>query len=95
MDQLYRESDVISLHCPLTQNTEKIINRNAHSLMKPAACLIDTSRGQLIHEEVFAEVLNNDIVTGAGIDVLSTETPLEDADCQKLLYDAAYRLGNL
>lgn len=78
LDQLYRESDIISLHCPLTHDTEKMINRNALRLMKPSAYLINTSRGQLIHEEDFAEALNNDTIAGAGIDVLSIEPPSED-----------------
>ena len=78
LEQLYRESDIISLHCPLTQDTEKMINRNALRLMKPTAYVINTSRGQLIHEEDFAEALNNGTIAGAGIDVLSTEPPSED-----------------
>ena len=75
---LLRESDVVSLHCPLTDATQQIINRERLALMKPTALLINTSRGPLIDEHALAEALSTGQIAGAGLDVLSSEPP--DAD---------------
>ena len=76
MDTLFKESDVISLHCPLTPETTKMINAEKISLMKPAAVILNTARGGLIDEDALAEALNRGRIAGAGLDVLSTEPPL-------------------
>lgn len=76
MDTLFRESDVISLHCPLTAETTKMINAEIISLMKPTAVILNTARGGLIDEDALAEALNSGRIAGAGLDVLSTEPPL-------------------
>jgi glycerate dehydrogenase len=73
---LLRESDVISLHCPLTEATKALINEATLSLMKPTAFLINTARGGLIDEQDLANALNNKVIAGAGLDVLSQEPPL-------------------
>lgn len=75
LDELFQTSDVVSLHCPLTSETEKLVNRERLALMKPSAFLINTSRGPLIDEEALAEALNSEQIAGAGLDVLSTEPP--------------------
>ncbi|MDE6246896.1 MAG: D-2-hydroxyacid dehydrogenase [Muribaculaceae bacterium] len=76
MDTLFKESDVISLHCPLTPETTKMINAEKISLMKPTAVILNTARGGLIEEDALAEALNSGRIAGAGLDVLSTEPPL-------------------
>lgn len=78
METLFRESDVISLHCPLTPATNQIVNSEKLSWMKSSAFLINTSRGPLIDESALADALNNGKITGAGLDVLSSEPPPPD-----------------
>lgn len=76
LDQLLAESDVISLHCPLTPTTEKLINAERLSQMKQSAMLINTSRGALINEQDLADALNDRRIAGAAVDVLSVEPPV-------------------
>ena len=78
LDDLFRECDVISLHCPLTQDTKDIINSTRLAMMKPSAILINTGRGGLVNESDLAYALNNGIIAAAGLDVLSTEPPCAD-----------------
>jgi glycerate dehydrogenase len=78
LPELFRESDAISLHCPLTTETKGIINKSNLSLMKSTAFLINTARGPLIIEDDLAEALNNGVIAGAGLDVLSAEPPLPE-----------------
>lgn len=75
MDSLFRESDVISLHCPLTKDTQKLVNRNRLKQMKPTAILINTSRGLVIDEQAVADALNDGTIAAFGCDVLSSEPP--------------------
>ena len=75
LDTLFRESDVVSLHCPLTSQTENMVSRQRLKLMKPSAFLINTSRGPLVDEQALAEVLNTNRIAGAGLDVLGHEPP--------------------
>jgi glycerate dehydrogenase len=77
MDELLSESDFISLHCPLFQETKGLINKATIAKMKKTAFLINTSRGPLIQEDDLAEALNKEIIAGAGLDVLSVEPPKE------------------
>ena len=72
-DEVFRRAEVISLHCPLTPETTKMVNRERLALMKPTALLINTSRGPLIDEEALAEALNAGRIAGAGLDVVSVE----------------------
>lgn len=74
-DELFRRSDVISLHCPLTPETQGMVNAARLALMKPTAFLINTGRGPLIVEQDLADALNNGRIAGAGLDVLSIEPP--------------------
>ncbi|GAA0349153.1 D-2-hydroxyacid dehydrogenase [Bacillus horti] len=76
--ELLAESDVVSLHCPLTQETEKLMNKETLALMKSSSYLINTSRGKLIDEEALAYSLKSGKIAGAGLDVLSVEPPTEN-----------------
>jgi glycerate dehydrogenase len=78
LDELFTASDVISLHCPLTPETTKLVNASRLALMKPTAYLINTARGALIDEPALAKALNNEQIAGAGLDVLTTEPPAAD-----------------
>jgi glycerate dehydrogenase len=71
-------SDFVSLHCPLTPATRNLINSRTLELMKPTAFLINTSRGQLIHEAHLADALHNNRLAGAALDVLAKEPPAID-----------------
>ncbi len=75
MDELFRRSDVLSLHCPLSDETEHLVNKERLEMMKPTAFLINTGRGGLIDEDAVAEALNTGRLAGVGLDVLSTEPP--------------------
>jgi len=77
-EELFRESDVVSLHCPLTPETENLVDQRQLALMKPTSFLINTSRGPLIDESAVAEALNEGRLAGAGLDVLSQEPPAAD-----------------
>lgn len=77
-DRLLTEADILSLHCPLTDNTRHFINRDTLCRMKKTAILINTGRGPLVNEADLAEALNNGTITAAGVDVLSTEPPAAD-----------------
>lgn len=78
LNTLFRESDVVSLHCPLTVETERMVNAERLAMMKPSAFLINTSRGPLIDEAALASALEAEEIAGAGLDVLSTEPPSPD-----------------
>ncbi len=75
VEELLKQADVVSIHCPLTPETTGLINKANLQLMKPTAFIINTSRGPIIVDEDLAEALNNDVIAAAGLDVLSTEPP--------------------
>lgn len=77
-ERFFSECDAITLHCPLTDDTHHLINRDTLALMKPSAFLINTGRGPLIDETALAEALRNRVIAGAGLDVLSVEPPSAD-----------------
>ena len=78
LDELFKECDVVSLHCQLTSDTLELVNASRLALMKPSAILINTGRGPLINEKDLADALNEGRIAGAGLDVLSTEPPRKD-----------------
>lgn len=78
LSELLQQSDVVSLHCPLTETTKGMINSENLRQMKPNAILLNTSRGPLVIDDDLANALNNGIIAGAGIDVLSVEPPAAD-----------------
>jgi glycerate dehydrogenase len=75
VETLFRQSDVVSLHCPLTAATERLVNSERLSWMKPSAFLLNSSRGQLIDEAALAKALDSGAIAGAGLDVLTVEPP--------------------
>lgn len=78
LDELFAESDVVSLHCPLTQQTRNIVNADRLARMKREALLLNTARGPLVDEQALADALNGGIIAGAGLDVLCDEPPMAD-----------------
>lgn len=78
MEKLLTESDVISLHCPLSEQTEQLVDRDFLARMKPGALLINTARGGLVDETALADALRSGHLGGAALDVLSVEPPPAD-----------------
>lgn len=78
VEEVLRESDVVSIHSPLTPETKGLINAERLHLMKRTAFLINTARGPIVKDNDLAEALNNDVIAGAGLDVLTTEPPEHD-----------------
>ncbi|KUJ82583.1 glycerate dehydrogenase [Microbulbifer flavimaris] len=78
LDQLLREADVISLHCPLTTATDQLVNHEFLAAMKRGALLINTARGGLVDEAALADALHSGQLGGAALDVLSVEPPPEN-----------------
>ena len=78
LDRLFAESDVVSLHCPLTPETSGLVNAARLAQMKPSAFLINASRGPLVVEADLAAALHAGRIAGAAVDVLSTEPPPPD-----------------
>jgi len=74
-DILFKNSDFITIHCPLFKETKKMINSEALKLMKKSVYLINTSRGPIIDDKDLAYALNNNIISGAAIDVMTNEPP--------------------
>jgi glycerate dehydrogenase len=78
LEYLFSESDVVSLHCPLTPETKHLVNARRLARMKPTAFLLNTSRGPLADEAALAAALNSGSLGGAAVDVLSVEPPGAD-----------------
>lgn len=78
IDEVFQNSDFISLHCPLTDATKHLVGKRTIALMKPTACIINTGRGPLVDEAALAQALNAGRIAGAGLDVLSVEPPKGD-----------------
>ncbi len=73
LDELYAESDFISLHCPLTEETRHLLDADAFKKMKFSAVVVNTSRGPVIDEEALVEALKDNEIWGAGLDVFEDE----------------------
>ena len=78
MDTLLCESDIVTLHCPLTPETKGLMNAEAFGKMKRGSILINTSRGPVVDEKALREALDSGKLAGAGLDVLETEPMRED-----------------
>jgi glycerate dehydrogenase len=78
LDEVFRQADVLSLHCPLTAETEALVNAERLRLMKPTAFLVNTSRGGVVDEQALAQALRAGRLAGAGLDVLRREPPSPD-----------------
>jgi glycerate dehydrogenase len=74
-ETVFRESDFLSLHCPLTSENKEFVNLSLLGTMKPSSFIVNTGRGGLINENDLATALNTGMIAGAGLDVLSTEPP--------------------
>ncbi|MEM7017539.1 MAG: D-2-hydroxyacid dehydrogenase [Pseudomonadota bacterium] len=75
LDELFSESDMITLHCPLTAENQQFVNAERLKLMKPSSYIINTSRGPLIDNQALADALNEGTIAGAALDVLDVEPP--------------------
>ena len=78
LDELLEKSDVVTMHCPLNDGTREMINKDALSKMKKTAYFVNTARGGVMNEQDLADALNNGVIAGAGIDVLTLEPMRED-----------------
>ena len=78
LDELLKQSDFVSLHCPLTDTTRNLIDARRLALMKPHALLVNTSRGPVVDEAALTEALKNHAIGGAALDVLCDEPPAKD-----------------
>ena len=78
LDDLFSQADVISLHCPLTEQTHHMVDQARLTTMKPNALIINTSRGPLIDNQALAQALHSGTIAGAGLDVLDVEPPPAD-----------------
>ncbi|MBS7322418.1 MAG: D-2-hydroxyacid dehydrogenase, partial [Bacteroidaceae bacterium] len=78
LDTLFEQCDIISLHCPLTDDTFHLVNAERLAMMKSSAILINTGRGPLVDDTAVAEALNSDQLAAYGSDVLTTEPPAAD-----------------
>lgn len=78
LETLFRQSDVVSLHCPLTAENRGLVNAQRLAMMKPTAFLINTSRGPLVDEAALVDALKSGRIAAAGLDVLAVEPPPPD-----------------
>jgi len=78
LDQVFNQSDFISIHVPYIKETHHLVNARLLSLIKPNSCLINTSRGPIVDEKALVEVLKNDSIAGVGLDVFENEPPSTD-----------------
>lgn len=76
LEELLMESDIVTVHCPLTAETVRLINRERIARMKPGAFFINAARGPVVDNQALADALNDGAIAGAGIDVFDTEPPL-------------------
>lgn len=77
LDRLIKRADIVSLHCPLTTETDRLINAERLALMKPEAYIINTARGELIDEDALIEAVQTRRIGGAGLDVYTHEPAID------------------
>jgi glycerate dehydrogenase len=78
VEYIFRNSDVVSLHCPLTKDNDQFVNKDLLRLMRPGAIFVNTARGQLVNEHDLASALRSGAIRGAAVDVLTQEPPRND-----------------
>ena len=92
-EELFKNSDIISLHCPLTDDTKHIINKKSLQMMKDGVYILNTSRGRLIESESLYEAIKNGKVGAAGLDVYEEESDLFFEDCSdRIIRDDVLKL---
>lgn len=79
LETVLKTCDYLSIHCPLTEKTRHLIDRDAIAMMKPSACIINTARGAIIDETALIEALQQHRLAGAGLDVQEVEPPVADS----------------
>ena len=84
LDELFRSADILSVSCPLTEDTRHIVNAERLGTMKPSAYLINTARGPIVDQKALTEALQKNRIAGAGLDVLEQEPPEADDPILKL-----------
>jgi D-3-phosphoglycerate dehydrogenase len=84
LNELLQESDFVTIHCPLTVETKKMIGEKELALMKPSAFLINAARGGIVNEEALCRVLQNKRIAGAALDVVENEPPLKEQPLLRL-----------
>ncbi len=84
LDALFKESDFVSVHAPLTEQTKHIVSEDQLRMMKPTAILVNTSRGPLVSEAALTKALTEGWIAAAGIDVYETEPPPDDCPLKQL-----------
>ena len=78
LDEVFARADFLSLNCPLTPETDRVVNAERLQKMKSSAVLINTGRGPLVDEQALTDALSQGTIAGAGLDVLSAEPPSAD-----------------
>ncbi len=78
MEQIFEESDVITLHCPLNDSTHHLVNKDKINVMKKNAIIINTGRGPLVNDDDLADALNDNRIMAYGADVITVEPPVDD-----------------
>jgi phosphoglycerate dehydrogenase-like enzyme len=84
LEEVFRRSDILTVNCPLTQDTRHLVNGERLRLMKPSAYLINTARGPIVDQKALTEALTRRRIAGAGLDVFETEPPAENDPLLKL-----------
>ena len=92
LEELLKASDIVSIHAPLNERTNRLIGKEQLALMKPTAYLVNVGRGAIIVEEDLAEAVDNGIIAGAGIDVFVQEPIPEDHPYLKMQHPERMRL---
>ena len=93
LEELLKVSDIVSIHAPLNERTNRLIGKEQLALMKPTAYLVNVGRGAIIVEEDLAEAVDNGIIAGAGIDVFVQEPIPEDHPYLKMRHPERMRLA--
>jgi glycerate dehydrogenase len=80
MDDVFRQSDFVSINCPLNKETRHLVGQREIRMMKPTAFLINTARGAIINEKELIQCMKDRVISGAGLDTQEVEPPLEDSE---------------